>query len=288
MPFGRPDKQKMKSQDSSRVERSRVSVLVADADAMTARLLVTELRRERAFRVIECAPDRASILGCIAEKSPQVLLVGETPGEGPLLALGLLKQLRSEHSRTRGVVLLPSSEREVVPELFRAGARGVFDRSEFDVKQLCRCIRCVAAGQVWANSEQMAYVLDTFSDTASLRIVSAQGESLLTRREHDVVRLVTEGHVNREVAQQLGLSEHTVKNYLFNVFNKLGISSRAELILYAVSNSDNRVLRADAAEPVRRANGNGNGRLKPSIQFNAGRRRKGNGCGRPATLIALK
>ncbi len=151
-----------------------------------------------------------------------------------------------------------------MPELFRAGARGVFDRSEFDIRLLCRCIRCVAAGQVWASSEQIDYVLDTFTDTASLRVVSAGGENLLTRRERDVVRLVVEGLVNREVAQQLGLSEHTVKNYLFNVFNKLGVSSRAELILYAVSNSDNRLL-PDPGPPPHPGNGNGNGRLDPKL-----------------------
>jgi len=60
---------------------------------------------------------------------------------------------------------------------------------------------------------------------------------LLTNREEDVVRLVAEGLQNREIAKELKLSEHTVRNYLFHAFDKLGVSSRVELVLYAVSNA---------------------------------------------------
>jgi DNA-binding CsgD family transcriptional regulator len=70
-----------------------------------------------------------------------------------------------------------------------------------------------------------------------MRVVNADGLRLLTKREEDVVRLLAEGLQNREIAHELNLSEHTVKNYLFHIFDKLGVSSRVELILYAVSSS---------------------------------------------------
>ncbi len=56
-------------------------------------------------------------------------------------------------------------------------------------------------------------------------------ESRMTKREAEVVRLAVEGLSNREIGQQLGLTEHTVKNYLFRVFDKLGVSNRVELVL---------------------------------------------------------
>jgi DNA-binding CsgD family transcriptional regulator len=59
---------------------------------------------------------------------------------------------------------------------------------------------------------------------------------LLSRREEEVMHLVAEGLGNREIAEQMNLSEHTVKNYLFHIFDKLGISNRVELVLYAVTN----------------------------------------------------
>jgi len=70
-----------------------------------------------------------------------------------------------------------------------------------------------------------------------LRLVTADGRSLLSKREQEVVHLVAEGLANHEIAEQLHLSDHTVKNHLFHIFDKLGISSRVELVLYAVSSS---------------------------------------------------
>ncbi len=73
-----------------------------------------------------------------------------------------------------------------------------------------------------------------------MRVVSANGEALITPREEQVVALVAEGFSNREVAQELGLSEHTVKKYLFRIFETLGISTRVELVLYAVNQGNYR------------------------------------------------
>jgi DNA-binding NarL/FixJ family response regulator len=95
----------------------------------------------------------------------------------------------------------------------------------------------VNAGQIWANSTELAEVIDAFSQLAPMRVVNADGMRLLTKHEEEVVRLLAEGLQNREIARELNLSEHTVKNYLFHIFDKLGVSSRVELVLYAVSNS---------------------------------------------------
>jgi DNA-binding CsgD family transcriptional regulator len=67
-----------------------------------------------------------------------------------------------------------------------------------------------------------------------LRMVNPRGQTLLTKREDDVVNLVVDGLSNRETAQKLGLTEHTVSNYLFRIYEKLGISTRVELVLYAL------------------------------------------------------
>jgi DNA-binding NarL/FixJ family response regulator len=91
-------------------------------------------------------------------------------------------------------------------------------------------------GEVWASTQQLNYLLDSFCQVAGLRVVSACGEKLLTSREEQVVALVADGLSNRDVASELGLSEHTVKKYLFRIFEKLGISNRVELVLYAMHN----------------------------------------------------
>jgi DNA-binding NarL/FixJ family response regulator len=110
---------------------------------------------------------------------------------------------------------------------------GVCGRDE-SCEILCKCIDRVYHGQIWANSEQLRYVLETLWTGTRIHVTDARGNALLTRREEDIVFLVAEGLRNREIAEQLKLSEHTIRNYLFRIFEKLGISSRSELILYSI------------------------------------------------------
>ena len=102
-----------------------------------------------------------------------------------------------------------------------------------------KCIERVHNGQIWANSEELRLVMDfleRFSSSAlPLGVVNALGTRLLSPREEDVVKLLMEGMQNREIARTLNLSGHTIKNYLFNIYEKLGISSRTELLLYILT-----------------------------------------------------
>jgi DNA-binding NarL/FixJ family response regulator len=90
-------------------------------------------------------------------------------------------------------------------------------------------------GQVWVDSIQMRYLLDAFAGNGNGKVEAAGAPAKLTPREESVVRLVVQGLVNREIADELHLSEHTIKNYLFRIFDKLGVSNRVELALYAVA-----------------------------------------------------
>jgi DNA-binding CsgD family transcriptional regulator len=83
-------------------------------------------------------------------------------------------------------------------------------------------------------------VLDALSEVPTLRVVNSTGRFLLTPREEQVVALVADGMTNRGVAVELGLSEHTIKKYLLRIFDKVGISSRVELVLYAMSHGEHR------------------------------------------------
>lgn len=211
-----------------------IEVLVVAADLMTARLLVSDLRQHARFHITECTPDMDSIDGCLPRNSPLTLLIlGDESKEAMSEQLSLLRYLHKEYPSTRPVILLDNSSPEVIAEVFRAGAKGIFSRSEYDPETFCRCIRSVSSGQIWANSEQLGLVLDAFAEEPHLRLVDAEGAQLLTRREEDVVRLVQEGMTNRQIAEELKLSEHTIRNNLFRIFDKLGVFTRVELALYA-------------------------------------------------------
>ena len=78
-------------------------------------------------------------------------------------------------------------------------------------------------------------MVEALSSSPAVRVINAKGEGLLTPREEQVVNLVAEGIGNREVAQQLGIRENTVKKSLLRIYDKLGVSNRVELVLYALT-----------------------------------------------------
>ena len=127
--------------------------------------------------------------------------------------------------------------RDLIVGAFRSGARGIFSMTDSNLRLLCKCLLRVAAGQIWANTDHLNYLMELISEVPSLRVLNAGGRPLLTPREEQVVALVAEGLGNRQIARELNLSEHTIKKYLFRIFEKLGISTRVELVLYAFNNS---------------------------------------------------
>jgi len=212
-----------------------IGVLVADSNQTQCQLLVGALRRRPEFQVNSCSVDMNVILTAIARFPVNVILMN---ADHPKLAgqdMANVRRLHLTHPHIAKVLVLGHSDRESVVNAFRSGVKGLFCFADYPFRLLCKCIQSVHQGQVWANSEQLQYLLETVTQVPSLRMVNARGVRLLTPREEQVVALVADGLSNREVARELGLSEHTVKKYLFHIFDKLGISSRVELTLYAMS-----------------------------------------------------
>jgi DNA-binding NarL/FixJ family response regulator len=226
----------------------RIRVFIRDTNRMGTQLLGDVLGRDRRF---ETLPE-ARTLEEIVQLRPEVALIALNATCDSVSGSGLVQELRRRQPQLRIIVLVEESSREVVTEALRAGARGVFCRTE-PVKSLAKCIVSVFSGQVWANQKQIEFVLQALANPLPIRLVDARGAALLSSREQDVVRWVAEGLTNREIAAQLDLSEHTVKNYLFRIFEKLGISNRMELILYVVSQlavqGNNRGVLAATADP---------------------------------------
>jgi DNA-binding NarL/FixJ family response regulator len=216
-----------------------LTVMVADSNQMQAQLLVGALRRRPEFQVLSCPMEIEAILACIDSTQVDVAVVNaeQHNGSHDWTSMRRLHLARPDIAK---ILLLGSYDRDVVVNAFRSGVKGLFCFSESPFRLLCRCIQSVHSGQIWANAQQLQYLLDALSQVPSLRVVNANGRKLLTPREEQVVALVADGLTNREVATELGLTEHTVKKYLFRIFDKLGISSRVELVLYAVSNGDHR------------------------------------------------
>ena len=214
----------------------KIRVLVLDDTRIHTQLLADALRRDPQLEVM-APPDRTrELVEFVKQNRVGIVVLSSNLDDQPLRGFEVLRQLRASNPTLLAVMLLDSSKKETVLEAFHAGARGIFSRHD-SVENLSRCLRSVHEGQIWANSEQMSFAVEALAGAPVVRAVDANGLSLLSEREMDVVRSLAEGLTNREIAERLGLSQHTIKNYLFRVYDKLGVSSRLELLFMTLTQS---------------------------------------------------
>jgi DNA-binding NarL/FixJ family response regulator len=215
-----------------------IRVAIADATRMNSQLTVGALKRCHSNFDVHALTSNSSIAFTeLQEYGPDVAVISARLEDGPLTGFKILQQLRASESKISTVMLLDSTERDLVVDAFRGGARGVFCRG-YAFNTLPKCIRRVHEGQIWVSNMELEFLLELVITLRPLKIQQAGGMARLTPRERDVVRLVAEGMRNQEIALQLNLTEHTVRNYMLRIFDKLGISSRVELVLYAFSGTE--------------------------------------------------
>lgn len=225
---------------SSEISAPKVSVLIGDDSRLGCRLLENALLGSRyRFDVVASAVSCPEVLSSMKSKHVDVALINQNLQDGPLVGFQLLTEMRASFPDTRVVILLNTATCDLVVDAFRGGAQGIFCRTE-SFEALRKCIQSVHRGQVWADSNQLNFLLAALVKTSPLRAVDYARRPLLTKREDDVASLLAEGLSNREVSVTLGLSEHTVSNYLYRIYNKLGVSSRVELVLYLLKQRQKR------------------------------------------------
>ena len=217
-----------------RTGETMIRVLVADDTRIHTQLLADSLRRDPLLEVFSPTSNSPDIVEAAVANKIDVAVLCSRLGDELSAGLEALRKMRSLRATVRGVVLLDSSKREAILESFRAGAKGLFSR-DASLENLSECVRKVHAGEIWATSEQMAIALEALVASPPVRVVGANGLNLLSKRELEVVSSLAQGLSNREIAGRLGLSQHTIKNYLFKVFDKLGVSSRIELLFLTLS-----------------------------------------------------
>ena len=226
----------------SDVQAGAIRVFVADSTLMGNQLLAAALSRDRRFFVVGTAEAAEQLLAGVRHAVDVAIISGMLAGSSP--GVHLNRQLLSSQPGLRIVMLLERPERAAVVEAFRAGATGVFCRAE-PIEALCKCIESVHTGKVWANDEELRFVLEELGNSPALRVL-VQGEPCsLAGREQKIVRLVAEGFTNRQIAAELGLNEHTLKSSLQRLFDKLDVSSGAEMVFAASVSAV-----AEASDPI--------------------------------------
>lgn len=208
----------------------KIAVLVGDGTAFMGGLIADSLRRDRELAIYEA--QGSSILFAATTFKPDIILLGENLEPPSSRDFAILRELRAADAKSRIIMLLNSDDRDSVVEAFRGGARGVLSRNE-PLKTLNKCIHAVHGGQLWTSDAHLEFLLEALASARPTPLLNTQGARLLSEREEDVVSCLVKGLTNVQIAKELKLTENTIKNYLFRIFNKLGVSSRVELLIYA-------------------------------------------------------
>jgi two-component system, NarL family, nitrate/nitrite response regulator NarL len=208
-----------------------VSVLIVEESFLAADLLASALKRcQNYFEVVAQVSSVSEAVQALGDRQPQVAIVSVRLRDGQTSGYTLVSHVREHFPRTSTVVLLNDSRQEHVLEAFRSGARGVISRDQA-FRVLVKCIRKVQEGEIWASPDQIGLVFESLKRNSEATTVPAAPETLaeLTPRERDVAVLVMEGFRNAEIGARLNVSEHTVRNYIMRIYDKLGVSNRVQL-----------------------------------------------------------
>jgi len=220
---------------------SKIRIVVADDHPIFRDGLCKLLALEEDFDVVAQAQDGRQVLDVLQQYSPDILLLDlKMPG---LDGLATLQRLQAAKNKTRVIVLTASDDKNEFVQAMKLGTSGIVLK-QTATELLIKSIRKVHAGEIWLDSHTTAAVIRQFvaADDAppapAPPTASRERErSPLSQREREIVALVAQGFKNKEMAEKMFISEQTVKNHLHNIFDKLGVSDRLELALYAIHNN---------------------------------------------------
>jgi DNA-binding NarL/FixJ family response regulator len=212
-----------------------IRLLMANLPVMLCDLLQGAFDPIHDITIIEPINNVQHLLDVSKTDTADVILLGSSRVENICSAVAILDSLPDRYKDAKVIVLTQKPGYAEVISLFRAGVRGILCSADLRFDLLCKSIRCVHKGQIWASNEQLAYLVSSVSRPKSTDVTDAKGRPLLTAREQQVLHLLADGLSNYELATVLKLSEHTIKNHLFRIYDKLGVSNRMEAVLYALT-----------------------------------------------------
>ncbi len=211
-------------------EKQMIRIALADDHPIFRDGLRKLLALEEDFQVVAEARDGKEVLDILQRDEPDVLLLDlKMPG---LDGLSTLQRLQAQKIKTKVIVLTASDNEDEYVQAMKFGTSGIVLK-QTATELLIKSIRKVHAGEIWLDSRTTAAVMRQFASPNEAAAKDRE-RSPLSQREREIVVLVAQGFKNKEIAERMFISEQTVKNHLHNIFDKLGVSDRLELALYAI------------------------------------------------------
>jgi len=207
-----------------------VRIVLADDDPIVRDVLRTMLQQSNTYQVVAEAPDGREAIQAVRQHKAELLLLDLLMPNLP--GLEALREITETDPQLRTVVLTSSITKRQIVEALQLGARGVILKNS--LSRLFECVDAILAGEYWIDGQRTSNVMQILQQLMSEQQKGPRNTFGLTDREMEVVRLVCEGLGNKEIADRLQIAGETVKRHMTNIFNKVGMSSRLELALFAI------------------------------------------------------
>jgi two-component system nitrate/nitrite response regulator NarL len=211
---------------------NKVKIAIADDHTIFRDGLRRLLESEPEFQIVGEAADGAEALTMAQQSKPDVLLLDLAMPRLP--GLDTLRELSTNKSPVKVILLTAAIEKRQIIEALQMGARGVVMK-DAATQLLMKGIRTVMNGQYWVGRESVADMVTYLREQSAQQPPSPAKSYGLTKRELEILSTIVSGLSNKEIAQRFSLSEDTVKHHLTNIFDKVGVSSRLELALFAIN-----------------------------------------------------
>lgn len=204
-------------------------VAIVCRDAMSSSLLA-----EMIMRHLNCEAQStrsSDLLPMLDQAAIDLVIISADINARSGAGYSLASEISNSYPTVAIIMLIDQPSRDATLSALRAGARGLFNGQKA-LDLLIHCITHVRSGSIWAGPEETSFLLSALRELPALGVGSDFDTDSLSTREMQVVRAAASGKTNKAIASELHLSEHTVKNYLFRAFEKLGVSNRVELLFY--------------------------------------------------------
>jgi DNA-binding NarL/FixJ family response regulator len=208
---------------------TKPTVVVAQANQMDCQLLADVIERQCRLQVTATLVNSVSVITTVQDNRPDLVLISSRLEDGRSAGLEAAKTLQVSGATSRAVMLLESDDRALVLESFRCGAKGVLTRNDSS-QDLSKCMSVVLRGEVWARRMHVNYLVEALSHTQASVSLNIGDRRAISKREEEVLRLVAAGVTDREIGNSLKLNEKETENYVSDLLEKLGLSSRSELM----------------------------------------------------------
>jgi two-component system, NarL family, nitrate/nitrite response regulator NarL len=214
------------------VKSAIATVVIADDDPIVRHAVRSVLDVSGGFEVVGEAEDGKMAAELVKKTDPDILLLDLLMPNLP--GLDALRNITTADSEVRTVLLCSAISTKQVLEALQLGARGVVLKKQ--VAELITALEVVMRGQYWIESQSVSNVVQVVQQLAAANPQHSQPQNRfgLTARETEIIPFITQGCMNRDIASSLSITEETVKRHLTNIFNKVGMSNRLELALFAI------------------------------------------------------